>query len=562
LSEPGGSGLNRKHAFAVTDTVRRLLVTLALLAVAAFVIATSFGVRTMAQTDRIVFGLYFGLLGAVGIYHLLMYAVLGGVDFLSYGIYVAALALVQLARSHAQLFFAGFAIDMGIVFWFSYAFFSIAAYWLFRSFLLLPETQPRIDRLLRWLTAIAAVLSLGARWLPHVGTGIEVLSLIALLFVFFAAWQSFRSGLRSARYFAIAFAGLFAGAFATETWTHFHAALPAALAPLEAGFQFGTVFQALTLALGLADRIQVANEERDRSQRRTIEETTSLNVAYARFVPRTFLEFLGKIDIRDVALGDQVQRTMTVFFSDVRSFTTLSEAMTPAETFAFINGLLSRTGPIVREHAGIIDKYIGDAIMALFPRCADDAIAAGIAVQREIARHNINRVQAGRLPVAVGIGLHTGTLMLGTIGEHERMDGTVIADAVNLASRIESLTKAYGAAMIVSDVTRSALEDPARYTMRFLGRVAVKGKSEGVGLYEVLDADDPAASATKMRNAAEFDRGVAALAAGNFAAAEISFSTIIAADPRDRAAAFLRLRCADLSESTAPWTGVDHMAQK
>jgi class 3 adenylate cyclase len=542
--------------------VRRLVVTLATLGIAAFVIAMCFSVRAAPGTNELVFGLYFGLLGAVGIYYLLMYAVLGGVDFLSYGIYVASLALMELARSGAQLIFADLPIDTNVVFRFSYGLFAVAAYWLFRSFLQLPAMQPRIDRILRWLTAIAATLSFATPWLPRLGTVVEALSLIALLVIFFAAWRAFGSGLRSARYFAIAFVGLFVGAFAYEAWKHFGDALPRALSPLTYGFQVGTVFQALTLALGLADRITVANEERDRSQRRTIEETTSLNVAYARFVPRSFLELLGKTDIRDVALGDQVQQTMTVFFSDVRSFTTLSEAMTPAETFGFINGLLSRTGPIVREHSGIIDKYIGDAIMALFPRSADDALAAGIEVQREVARHNVVRAEAGRVPVAVGIGLHTGTLMLGTIGEHERMDGTVIADAVNLASRIESLTKAYGAAMLISDVTRAALTDPSRYAMRFLGRVAVKGKSEGVGLYEVLDACDPATRAQKLEHVAGFDQGVAAFIAGNFAQAQASFGQIISAAPADPAAAFLHHRSVELATSTEPWTGVDHMTSK
>jgi class 3 adenylate cyclase len=543
-----------------------LVLTVTVLVATALVMAKIFSVPGTDSGNglAIVYGFYFGLLGAVGIYHLLMYAVLGGVDFLAYGVYVATLGLVQLARSpYYKLFFSNAAISQEVVLWFSYAFLSVAAYWLFRSLLLLPAMQPRVDRILRLLTAVAALLSLAEPWLsPRVGTIILGLSLLALLLVFYAAWNALRWGLRSARYFTVAFVGLFAGAIATVTWKTFGSALPPAFSSLEFGSQIGTVFQALALALGIADRIQVANEERDRTQRQAIEETTSLNIAYARFVPRTFLELLGKTDIRDVALGDQVARTMTIFFSDVRSFTTLSEAMTPAETFGFINGLLSRTGPIVREHSGIIDKYIGDAIMALFPRSADDALAAGIEVQREVGRHNVVRAEAGRVPVAVGIGLHTGTLMLGTIGEHERMDGTVIADAVNLASRIESLTKAYGAAMLISDVTRSALTDPSRYAMRFLGRVAVKGKSEGVGLYEVLDACDPATRAHKLEHAASFDQGVAAFIAGNFMQAQASFSAIINAAPADPAAAFLRRRSLELAASTEPWTGIDHMTSK
>jgi class 3 adenylate cyclase len=544
--------------------MRRLYLTLAGLVVLALVMAKIFSVpgTTAGDGTAIVFGLYFGLLGAVGIYHLLMYAVLGGRDFLAYGVYVAALALVQLARSkYYALFFSGVHITQTVVFWFAYALFSVAAYWLFQSLLLLPLLQPRINRIVRWLTGIAALLCLAAPWL-HVSQLIEALSLITLLFVFYAGWRALQKGLRAARYFTVAFAGMFAGAIATVVWLNFGHALPPALSSLLYGFQIGTVFQALALALGIADRIQVANEERDRTQRHALEETTSLNVAYARFVPRTFLELLGKTDIRDVALGDQVARTMTIFFSDVRSFTTLSEAMTPAETFGFINGLLSRTGPIVREHNGIIDKYIGDAIMALFPRSADDALAAGIEVQREVARHNAVRAEAGRVPIAVGIGLHTGKLMLGTIGEHERMDGTVIADAVNLASRIESLTKSYGAAMMISDETRASLRDPSQFELRFVGRVAVKGKSDGVGLYEVLDAEEPAIQERRRANSAQFDRAVTQLRDGDFTGAERTFGQVCAADPLDRAAAFLRTRCAELTTSERPWDGVDYLSFK
>ena len=94
------------------------------------------------------------------------------------------------------------------------------------------------------------------------------------------------------------------------------------------------------------DRIAFANEERDRAQRRTIDEISTLNVAYSRFVPRAFLDLLGKDDVRDVRLGDGIEREMTVLFSDVRSFTTISESLSPNETFGFINGLLSATGPV------------------------------------------------------------------------------------------------------------------------------------------------------------------------------------------------------------------------
>ena len=159
-----------------------------------------------------------------------------------------------------------------------------------------------------------------------------------------------------------------------------------------------------------------------------------------RFVPREFLSVLHKESIVDVSLGDQTQRQMTIMFSDIRSFSSLSEDMSPSENFQFINTLLSQMCPTIREHMGFVDKYLGDGIMALFPRGADDAVQAAIAMRTQLARFNEARSRTGKRPIRIGTGLHSGLLMLGTIGETERMEVTVISDAVNLASRVEQLT--------------------------------------------------------------------------------------------------------------------------
>jgi adenylate cyclase len=117
------------------------------------------------------------------------------------------------------------------------------------------------------------------------------------------------------------------------------------------------------------------------------------NQAYTRFVPKEFLNFLGKESIIDIKLGDQVQKEMTVLFSDIRSFTTLSEQMTPEENFNFINSYLKRMNPIIEKNKGFIDKYIGDAIMALFARSPVDAIQAAIEMQKAILLYNQDRVE-------------------------------------------------------------------------------------------------------------------------------------------------------------------------
>jgi len=189
------------------------------------------------------------------------------------------------------------------------------------------------------------------------------------------------------------------------------------------------------------------------SIRRYMEEIETLNKSYRRFVPEQFLTFLGHPSVVNVKLGDQVQKEMTILFSDIRSFTDISEKMSPEENFNFLNSYLNITGPHIRTHGGFIDKYIGDAIMALFPHGehgADDALKAAIEIKYSLMDFNKEREALGQIPIQVGIGLHTGMLMLGILGEAERMEGTVISDSVNLASRLEALTKHYGASLTTS----------------------------------------------------------------------------------------------------------------
>ncbi|MFZ4399944.1 MAG: adenylate/guanylate cyclase domain-containing protein [Bacteroidales bacterium] len=218
-----------------------------------------------------------------------------------------------------------------------------------------------------------------------------------------------------------------------------------------------------------------------------INNITHINQANSQFVPRQFLEFLQKKDITDIKKGDQVQREMSVLFADIRSFTSLSEKMTPKENFDFINSYLEYMEPAINSNEGFIDKYIGDAIMALFGCSADDAVKAALDMRLQLMQFNKVLKEEGKSPVEIGIGIHTGNLMLGIVGGSERLQGTVISNAVNLASRIESLTKMYGIPIIISDSTLSCLVNKDHFSYRYIDNVRVIGKKEAVILYEVLD---------------------------------------------------------------------------
>jgi class 3 adenylate cyclase len=289
-----------------------------------------------------------------------------------------------------------------------------------------------------------------------------------------------------------------------------------------------------------------------------------LTRAYSRFVPREILYFLRKTSITEVKLGDQTQRDMTVLFTDIRSFTSLSEQMTPQENFNFINAYLSRVSPIIREYNGYIDKYMGDAIMALFPQQSDDAVQAAIAMQHAVAKYNLERINAGYRPIRIGIGLHTGRVMLGAIGEAERMEATVISDAVNLAARLESLNKLYGGSIIISGEMMFSLDNPGQYTFRFLDKVKVKGKEEPVSIFEILDGDLPDRVALKLKAQDNFERGLLHYHSQEFVQAREQFQRALTINPHDQAAQLFLRRIEHFIEYGPPvdWEGVTELEEK
>lgn len=231
--------------------------------------------------------------------------------------------------------------------------------------------------------------------------------------------------------------------------------------------------------------------------------------AYGRFVPRKFLHLLGIEDIRKVKLGQQIERKMTVLFADIRDFTALSESMSPQENFNFLNSYLVQMEPVIAAHGGIIDKFIGDAIMALFPNSPDDALRGSLAMLEKLEEYNAGRSRAGYRPIKIGIGINTGIVILGTIGGAERMDGTVIGDAVNLAARLERMTKDYKVPLLISEYTLYSLDDASPYAIRFLDRTHIRGKQDNQSVYEVFDADPPLLRVAKRQNHKAFERALA-----------------------------------------------------
>jgi adenylate cyclase len=263
-----------------------------------------------------------------------------------------------------------------------------------------------------------------------------------------------------------------------------------------------------------------------------------INIASSRFVPSEFLSSLGKESVIDVNLGDHVIKDMTILFADIRSFTTISESMTPEENFEFINKLLKRISPIIRANNGFIDKFIGDSIMALFPGNPKDAVLAASHLLKELDDFNTERNLLGLSAVRIGIGINSGSSMLGTIGEELRMDGTVISDAVNLASRIESLTKVYGANVMVSSNVLDAVKDILPIDFRFLGNVQVKGKIHFVDIYDIFSFDSYEVRTLKFQTMEQFEKAINLFQDKSIEEAKIIFESILEIFPEDKATQF------------------------
>ncbi len=291
---------------------------------------------------------------------------------------------------------------------------------------------------------------------------------------------------------------------------------------------------------------------------------THLNKTYEKFVPRQFLEFLEKTDITKIELGDQTEKNMTILFSDIRNFTALSEKMRPEENFKFINSYLSYMGPQVRKNNGFIDKYIGDAIMALFPMKAEDGLSAAIDMQKELRVYNKYRIKNNHDPISIGIGLHTGKLMLGIIGEIERMEGTVISDAVNLASRIESLTKVYGSHILISEDTLMEIENLSNFNYRLVDTVKVKGKSESIRVYDVFDGLSDIIIETRFATKLSFELGIEAYKNKAFEDSINLFKKVLERDPGEKVAELYIQRCQQAIEQGIrdDWEGVHEYKEK
>lgn len=212
--------------------------------------------------------------------------------------------------------------------------------------------------------------------------------------------------------------------------------------------------------------------------------------SFERFVPEKFLHVIATDGIENIQVGVASTRQITILFADIRGYTSMSEQMSPLETFALLNDYLACMGQVISDEGGFIDKYIGDAIMALFEdETSGCALHAALAMQQALEGFNKERLRKNQPTVQIGIGIHRGDVVMGTIGFTSRIESTVIGDAVNVAARLEGLTRKYDCPILVTESVVTALSHPEMFNLRLVDDcVKVKGKSEPVAIYELAFA--------------------------------------------------------------------------
>jgi len=290
-------------------------------------------------------------------------------------------------------------------------------------------------------------------------------------------------------------------------------------------------------------------------------------------VKATMARFMSK-EVADQLLssdGGQLEgrsQRISILFSDIRGFTSLSESLGATGTVSLLNEYFEEMVEVVFRHRGVLDKYIGDAIMALFgapftsDMDADNAVAVANEMMAALRVLNRRRLAAGGAPLDIGIGIGTGEAVIGNIGSTKRLEYTAIGDCVNMSSRLEGATKQYGVPILISEFTVADLRSPAK--LREIDLIRVKGKDIPVAVYEALDHYTADIFPNLDATVAAFNQGMKHYRAQQFSVAQTYFKDALHSNPDDKPSQIFLERCATFLKTPPPadWDGVWTMTEK
>lgn len=512
--------------------------------------ARAFPMRDMLRT--FLFSMFFGIMFAMSLYNLFLFISIRDRSYLYYVFYI-------LFVTEYFALISGYAAYLVPDSWIGHLpalgpvvalLATIFALLFARKFLLLSERDPPLAKAANVVIGLH-VLSLAALPFISVPTGAQIgngLPMAGIVVIVVSAVRLIRAGFKPARYFLIAWSFLMVGVslFIIQNLNFIPAGFIA-----QYGQFFGAALEAVLLSLALGYRInslrdaeQEARRDLVQEQSRALAEQTAMTESFARFVPAEFLEYLGKKSIVTVSQGDVIRKQMAVLFLDIRGFTRMSETLGSEATFAFLNRFHGGLEPLIQKHGGFIDKFIGDAIMALFPHPAA-SVQAAIEMQEWTMQTDAR----------IGVGIHYGELMLGTVGSPRRLETTVIGDTVNLASRIESINKQYGTQIVISDAVYKHVQSSLEIQARELDAIRVRGKKQPVVLFEVLNSLPEPVLEARMNHMSLYMTGLLAFRTGDFDAARAQFQEYLSLAGDDSVVRMYLARL-DAVRSSSTWDGI------
>ena len=279
----------------------------------------------------------------------------------------------------------------------------------------------------------------------------------------------------------------------------------------------------------------------------------------SRYMSKAVVDQL--LESGETTLGG-VDREVSVLFSDIRGFTSISERLGARETIVMLNEYFTDMVDIVFAHNGILDKYIGDMIMAVFGSVAagdsdaDDAVEVGNRMMIGLRLLNGRRISAGRDPIHIGVGVSTGTVVVGNIGSPKRLEYTVIGDRVNLAERLESANKYYGTSVLLCQYTASKLRRPA--LLREIDLIRVRGSTQPFAVFEALDHHDEKSFVRRDEVLEAYAEGLRLYRQQDWTQAAQRFQTATQANPADTPSRLFVERCRSYMQAPPPnnWDGV------
>ena len=294
------------------------------------------------------------------------------------------------------------------------------------------------------------------------------------------------------------------------------------------------------------------------------DEAMRLTQTFRKFVPKQFVDHLTKNGENTLELGRADEDELAILFSDIRGFTGLSEQMSPQELMNFLNSYFLRMNEPIHNNNGFIDKFIGDAVMALFDRPtgtntdkAQDAIRAALDLRYAINLYNKHRENSNYPPINVGIGIHFGPVIIGTVGSDDRMDTTVIGDSVNIAFRLEALAPRYNTDIVISAQILHQAKSKGLFEYRILDWVRVKGRKTPIEIYEIIDHQAASVKKLKLANAELIEQGLGYRKQQKWQQAISYFQQALEINPEDSLVIHHLEQCAKLqhTELAEDWDG-------